>query len=182
MKKFATLASSVVLSIAASSSYAALYDVELTMTGSISGGGGGSLFGSATGTYDDVTEIMNLTFAQEVTSNGFFGIGQGVADQTGVSVWDFAANTGTNTVNTCVNSSGNSCNQVPVGEPQTLQSLTDINFNTMTFTATSFYLVATTTTNWTITSYTPQVVPVPAAAWLFGSALLGLTGLKRRKA
>lgn len=27
----------------------------------------------------------------------------------------------------------------------------------------------------------PAVVPVPAAAWLFGSALLGLAGLKRRK-
>jgi hypothetical protein len=30
-------------------------------------------------------------------------------------------------------------------------------------------------------SFTPQVVPLPAAAWLFGSALLGLMGVARRK-
>ena len=29
--------------------------------------------------------------------------------------------------------------------------------------------------------YSPSVVPVPAAAWLFGSALIGLAGIKRRK-
>jgi hypothetical protein len=27
----------------------------------------------------------------------------------------------------------------------------------------------------------PQVVPVPAAVWLFGSGLLGLVGVARRK-
>lgn len=31
------------------------------------------------------------------------------------------------------------------------------------------------------TAYGPAVVPLPAAAWLFGSALLGLVGLARRK-
>ena len=32
-----------------------------------------------------------------------------------------------------------------------------------------------------ITSYDPTVVPVPAAVWLFGSGLIGLIGLARRK-
>jgi hypothetical protein len=30
-------------------------------------------------------------------------------------------------------------------------------------------------------SVAPQVVPVPAAVWLFGSGLLGLVGIARRK-
>jgi hypothetical protein len=30
--------------------------------------------------------------------------------------------------------------------------------------------------------FTPAAIPVPAAAWLFGSALLGLMGLRRRRA
>jgi hypothetical protein len=33
-----------------------------------------------------------------------------------------------------------------------------------------------------VTSYSASVIPIPAAAWLFGSALLGLGALKRRKA
>ncbi len=32
-----------------------------------------------------------------------------------------------------------------------------------------------------LTAYTTQVVPVPAAVWLFGSGLLGLVGIARRK-
>ena len=34
----------------------------------------------------------------------------------------------------------------------------------------------------TIASTAPSAVPVPAAAWLFGSGLLGLVGVARRKA
>ena len=34
----------------------------------------------------------------------------------------------------------------------------------------------------TETPFVPDPIPVPAAAWLFGSALLGLAGIKRRKA
>ena len=33
----------------------------------------------------------------------------------------------------------------------------------------------------TITNYSPTVIPVPAAVWLFGSGLLGLVGVARRK-
>lgn len=39
-------------------------------------------------------------------------------------------------------------------------------------------VTTTTTMNWNIVGE----VPVPAAAWLFGSALVGLAGIKRRKA
>lgn len=50
----------------------------------------------------------------------------------------------------------------------------------------SFYLTATTKTAFPADVGTVgidvQVVPVPAAAWLFGSGLLGLIGIARRKA
>lgn len=42
--------------------------------------------------------------------------------------------------------------------------------------------VALTCTDQTCPSTTPAAVPVPAAAWLFGSGLLGLVGVNRRKA
>ena len=34
---------------------------------------------------------------------------------------------------------------------------------------------------WVVSEKPPPAVPVPAAAWLFGSALLGLFGVARRK-
>lgn len=37
------------------------------------------------------------------------------------------------------------------------------------------------TQDWLFSSNAPAPVPVPAAAWLFGSALVGLAGLKRKK-
>ena len=37
------------------------------------------------------------------------------------------------------------------------------------------------TGHWDVSSFTATVVPVPAAVWLFGSGLLGLVGVARRK-
>jgi hypothetical protein len=39
----------------------------------------------------------------------------------------------------------------------------------------------TTTINWNIAGIDPPAVPVPAAAWLFGSGLIGLAGAARRR-
>jgi hypothetical protein len=39
----------------------------------------------------------------------------------------------------------------------------------------------TTTIGWTIDGIDPPAVPVPAAAWLFGSGLIGLAGAARRR-
>lgn len=39
----------------------------------------------------------------------------------------------------------------------------------------------TTTINWNLVGVDPPAVPVPAAAWLFGSGLIGLAGAARRR-
>lgn len=41
--------------------------------------------------------------------------------------------------------------------------------------------INTTTVNWQISGATTPEVPVPAAAWLFGSSLVGLAGAARRR-
>lgn len=40
---------------------------------------------------------------------------------------------------------------------------------------------STLTTDWVIVQGTPTAVPIPAAAWLLGSGLVGLVAMKRRK-
>ncbi len=182
MKKLMTLASSVVLAMAANSSFAALYDVEVNLLGTVSGGGGGTQSGTGFGVYDDVTQIMTLSYDARVVANGLFGLGRGTMDQTYEGIFNFSSLTGTNEVLSCSNVSGSACSFVPDG-PQTLQSVSPINWDLLTFVTTSTYTVATTTQNWTITSYQAQApeVPLPAAAWLFGSALAGLAGVARRR-
>lgn len=181
MKKLTTLASSLVLSVAAGAAHAAIYDVTVDVSGVVSGGGGGTQTGSGYGTYDDSTQVMTLTTDATVVANGLFGFGKGTMDQTFTSYFDFDSLSGTNQVTSCSNISGTACSLTPTNA-QTLDSVSPIDWNAMTFTTVSTYTIATTTQNWTITSFESQSqIPVPAAAWLFGSALLGLTGVARRK-
>jgi hypothetical protein len=182
MKKLMTLASSVVLTMAANTASAALFDVQVNLSGTVVGGGGGSQSGTGFGVYDDVTQIMTLFYDARVVANGIFGLGRGTMDQSYKGIFNFSNLTGTNEVLSCTNISGTACSLVPTG-PQTLQSVSPINWDLMTFITTSTFTIATTTQNWTITSFQPQApeVPLPAAAWLFGSAIAGLAGVARRR-
>ena len=74
---------------------------------------------------------------------------------------------------------------------QFILAITDGTANTW-YEATSAWLLAPNTTNYEVTfsngvtgvftfDATPTVVPVPAAAWLFGSGLIGLVAVARRK-
>ncbi|MDP8567581.1 Lcl domain-containing protein [Methylophilus aquaticus] len=45
----------------------------------------------------------------------------------------------------------------------------------------SWYYAWAVTSGQIVSSSTPSAVPIPAAAWLFGSGLAGLAGLRRRK-
>ena len=60
------------------------------------------------------------------------------------------------------------------------------NFGVAAYDGVSLDLLTIELTDATATSFDnialTSEVPVPAAAWLFGSALLGLVGVKRRKA
>ncbi len=180
MKKLSIIVSSAALALAASSTHATLYNVEVDLDAVVSGGGGGSQTGSGSGVYDDVTEVMTLTSEARVVANGMFGIGAGTMEHEYESEFDFSTNTGTNSLISCVNVSGSACSFTPVGEgPEALDSVSDINFDTMQFETVSTFSIATTTQTWTITKFEP--VPVPAAAWMFGSALLGLAGVARRR-
>jgi len=182
MNKLMMIATSIFLAMSANSSFAAMYNVEVNLLGSVSGGGGGSQTGSGFGIYDDVTQVMTLSYDATVVANGLFGIGKGTMQQAYEGIFNFSTLKGTNEVLACTNISGSSCNLVPSG-PQTLKSVSPINWSLMTFVTTSTFSIATTTQNWTITSFEAQApeVPIPAAAWLFGSAVVGLAGVARRR-
>ncbi len=171
MKKFATLASAAVLAAVAAQANAAVYDVSgafnvPVLTWNIP-------FTVNSGTYDDVTgdgfwnitsELEaggiiaggTITFDQAFTINGTTGLGQFFAPTDCVGPEGSCAGLGANFMGTVV------ATPIPLGEgPQ----------------------VWTVTTGFGNVVFQPELseVPLPAAAWLFGSAVLGLAGVGRRR-
>jgi hypothetical protein len=116
-------------------------------------------------------------------------------DSTTYSTYDINADgSGTLTSTSCVDLSteGNlSCDQTPGAYPAEIvlaagsipfdfSDLADINWLTLTI-GTSEGLGGEQTDTYVQYHLTPSAVPVPAAAWLFGSALVGLAGIGRRR-
>jgi hypothetical protein len=131
----------------------------------------GILTETLVGTVD--ASALNLGIANVTTTNVFNGtIAGGV----------FTANSGTSTVTSCV-SALSGCALLSVGVATTLTtatgsiSLAGGGSLVGTVTASGITLTATDT----LTPVAAPAVPVPAAAWLFGSGLLGLAGVTRRR-
>ena len=173
MNTVTKLAASASLVLATNLSAAALLDVTATLSAEITGLGSGSQSGTAVGTYDTETQILTLASTYEVVNTGTFS---GSMDQTGETIIDFGSLSGSNEVLTCEKTGGtfNLCSFVPSG-PQTLSS---VSGDWESFVAVSQYSGATTTQTWTVVG---SPVPVPAAAWLFATALIGLSGIARRR-
>ena len=178
MKKLATLASALVLSAAAGSASAAVINVSASFTGTMTGAAVGTQTGTGTGTYDDSTGILTLDTAYTINAVAY-GVLPVQQNQTALTVANFNTNIATTTIYTCQTLPGYSdlCGNVPLNAP-TNSSITSGNY--LSFVSSASNSGANVITTWTIT---PEVseVPVPAAAWLFGSALLGLTGVSRRR-
>lgn len=157
--------------------------------------GGYHFLGSGTASYDDVTNI--LTYQYEITfdMSHAFPLGPTVDDPTNpiypaVGTWnvagtmDLAAGTGNATPSNCdgsdykafCDSAANSTPNMPWDFviADSLSNPTVIDFGLWEalfgpgFRGSDYDMTLT-------------AVPVPAAAWLFGSALLGLAGVARRR-
>ena len=179
MKKLATLASAIVLSAAAGSSMAAVIDVTATATGgsTFNGGPAGTFVGGATGTFDDVTGVLTLNYLLTTEASSPIVTTAELEGVVTVNTFDL---TGNNDLDKCTTLSGfNTCSFLGK-DPNPYESVSLSVLENGDLFVTTFdqddATGATQTIEWTVTP-----VPVPAAAWLFGSALLGLTGVARRK-
>lgn len=97
----------------------------------------------------------------------------------------FNATSSTTTVNSCVNTEANGCANVALGTTTSESDLSLSLLNPTVFTSDGkvegqpAWMIGSTTYTPTLTQ--PPPVPIPAAAWLFGSGLLGLAGKARRR-
>ncbi|MFV8816199.1 VPLPA-CTERM sorting domain-containing protein [Haliea sp. E17] len=179
MNKVKTFASAAVLALAAGQASAAVIDVTAVITGIASGGGAYSeTTGSAIGTYDDVSQILTLNYTQQQdTSAPVYAVG--VMELSGQVIVDFSGVTPSAqiSVTDCNGISGfDACFASGSG---TGLHPTDTAYGTWTsFTTETLSSGANAVINYAVT---PSAVPLPAAAWLFGSGLLGLAGVARRR-
>ena len=134
---------------------------------------GGSLVG------DTATGLLSFSFDLFVNSSL---IGD-QASLTGTSVLDLGASTLITTLHTCSDANGKICSGIfSAGTPDNGVDTLSINFDgidTFSYISTDHNNGTTTTIDGTI-QLAP--VPLPAAAWLFGSALIGLAGIRRHRA
>jgi len=137
-----------------------------------------------TGTYDDVANTLNYVWDNTWVTNINVYFGAYVANITTQNNGSVTASTSplpgalTNTnTSTCVGS------KLVCGAAGGASTLTGFTFNgtSGTFQQTIVTTNGPTSTNYVFTAQAPEV-PLPAAAWLFGSALLGLVGIGRRRA
>ena len=151
-------------------------------------------------TYADLTDYSSSTFVSSGASNTFSvyleSVGSTSYNQFTYSAdWTFTAYNGTLTAQNITCNSLDSaffCDSNALGG---LQNENQLVFVDVLDTATQSPLFGATTSafdlswngqrgsvtwDWQLT-FSPQPVPVPAAAWLFGSALVGLAGLKRKQ-
>lgn len=171
MKKIATLASATILMVAAGQASAVAVDIATTggvsqvgIPDAVSGVGSGDVSGD-TLTFD-LTSTVDIGFASAVVeSSGVYIVG-------GDSVSNVASCTGDNII----------CGSVAIGESNVSF---DVPLALSETDVTTFTTGGADPITWTVTPEggggPAPVVPIPAAAWLFGSALVGLVGARRRK-
>ena len=195
MNKITTFGAALALALAGGAANAATIGTfDVSMSGTISGPVSGTFDGSGTGTLDD-SGTLTLNYSSHSTTS----YTDMTTDNTDVfsGTWDgvntLSGTSGTTTSNSCQNNGGaiNGCNYLTTGQTNSYDSVSDpivfdLNMGgTTTFEAsrTDSSTGAVSDMNFTLNTTSANVspVPLPAAAWLFGSSLVGLGGVCRRR-
>lgn len=185
MKMLAKLFAVTVTAAISSVANAALYDVSVIIDGVVSGALDGTVSGMAVGTFDSQTNDLLFSGAYNL-------VVPSIADITVGTDWVVNGLNGTQTGTSCSSSgSFDLCAGIPAFNipPFPLNTPADMGLTVNTVSNGSGLLTAGFTlgsgSNLTYVdisySLVGSPVPVPAAAWLFGSALLGLVGAGRRR-
>ncbi len=171
------------------SALATPFEIGMYVETTLSGSGSGVLTDWDVGLYDPETGLVDIDFIYEGDVLQY-GLGSNIS-LFGTAVIDLQNKTGTYSLNACTEHEGfgGACSFQPVGFDLAYDSIGDLEHvetwgGADRFTAEFNYAGINYSQVWYIASLEfepPTPVPVPAAAWLFGSALLGLLGLKSRK-
>jgi len=181
--KLQTVLASSALFLSAAAAQAAVLPLTVDINGTTSGADSGTTVGAGFGGLDTATFDLTWTATSTITSGYTNGT---VTSQT---TFNLLSGVGTTTVTNCVNNGGtliDLCTQIALNTPAATnlvvgsapQQLPIILIDSSTVNSPVGDIFANTT--YTFNLPAPEV-PVPAAAWLFGSALVGLAGVGRKR-
>lgn len=196
MKKIQSIVAASALVLIASQASAAVYNVSVSSSGSLANAViGGAVNGSGAGLLDTGTGILDFSIAQTTT----IGIGSTSGYAAGTvstdNAWDvFTVANSEATVTSCVDSQntlvcagftvGNTANSSVISSTYAAPIGTGDDFDMSTFSESvnaTVGLIGTSITYTFAVGSEVSEVPVPAAAWLFGSAIVGLAGIGRKR-
>lgn len=187
MKDFAKIGAAVTMTALASmGANAATYNFSVSGSSTVAGAASGSGTSTGTAVWDDVAGTVTLS----TSGNNNITVGpttyvltiSATANFSGNAGSPFSPTSGDNTIDSCSDTVGGFlCSQSGVGVTSNYNSVSG------SLTAAGGTLFGETVsgsgtqTATADTTYTLSAVPIPAAAWLFGSGLIGMAGVARRR-
>jgi hypothetical protein len=174
--KISTILAASALTLVAAQASAVTYDISGTGSNSNSK----TAYANTTNTFSGTAELVGTTMTATMTqtSNGGFL----VLEQT--RIFDVLSGFGSNEITSCGGSGATlACGSVPLGTSPWGGAVSGSYVTDFLYIEDIGSADPSTVNQLTITEqivYT-QAVPVPAAAWLFGSALVGLAGIGRKR-
>ena len=187
------LAATATLALSASYSHAALYNLNVNWLTSVTGCSNCSGNGSGAGTWDTATNIIAFTGTEAMHID--FNDGTAISDgsvtrafkiDTDALIYNYVTTAcndgGANTI--CGSAAQEIGAERPLGDK--IYMMTPTQQQTTGFVWDGVRAIRTLQTSvqyrqFTFSDVTLAPVPVPAAAWLFGSGLLGLAGAARKR-
>lgn len=169
----------VVLSLSSGTANALLIAVDVGIVGDVYGAGTGTIVGSGSGTFDNVSGLLTFNADVTVVTGGVFPVDVTTNSDLSTTITP-PSSPGERVINSCVNNgaSFDACIVLPLGVPtaMTFEGSIDANGNGILTTFEAFATPAGEFFNDTV--WTVSAVPEPG--WLFASGL-GLLGLLRRR-
>jgi hypothetical protein len=195
MKTIKTLLAVSVLTAVGAANAAVINSYDVSISGVTSGLATGTLTATGSAALDDAG-ILTIDFSalnNQPAAGGTFTTANHTVFNGTIAGGSFTATSGSNTYTSCTAGTaacpGPITSALNIPQPLTATPATGnggglfeqafvIAGGTNTSTAYSFNHLLVNNLTYT---FTPSAIPVPAAAWLFGSGLLGLAGTARRR-
>lgn len=197
-KQLKALSAAIIMAMAGTAAHAAtIASFNVGISGTLSGSHSatGNVSGSGTATLNDagvLTISMQSNYSVTTKIKGNFSTLSFATNSTDAITGTFngvdtlSGNSGSSTISSCTDNSGTICSGITLNSGNTFSSITDpVVFNLAARGTTAITIsdqIGSASQKYNVAqTYTLTTVPVPATGWLFGSGLIGMAVVARKR-